>query len=125
MPLAGERHLRAVRNAWHYNQHRPHRARNSVLAARREASAGAISDLAAAPVGRQRVLGGVINKYKRALSDQQKFTEKSQLSGRGRILKPRRLPRSPYPATAQYTVSGARSALRGPAANRRISFSPW
>jgi transposase InsO family protein len=68
MLIAGPRHLRAVLDEYitHYNQHRPHRARNlrppdhdgSVLAP--------VTGLAAARVRRRKVLGGLIHEYEQA-----------------------------------------------------------
>jgi transposase InsO family protein len=66
MLIIGLRHLRAVLDEYvaHYNQHRPHRARN--LRPPDPDAVTAIADLAAARIRRRRVLGGLINEYQRA-----------------------------------------------------------
>ena len=52
--------------AVHYNQQRPHRARNLRPPGSTEGAQAAITDLATAKVRRRRVLGGLINEYKQA-----------------------------------------------------------
>jgi putative transposase len=68
MLIAGPRHLRAVLDEYaaHYNQHRPHRALNLRPPACDDTSPAAITDLASAKTQRHRVLGGLINEYRRA-----------------------------------------------------------
>ena len=68
MLIAGSRHLRAVLDEYvaHYNHHRPHRARNLRPPDSAEAIPAAITDLAAAPIRRRKVLGGLIHEYQRA-----------------------------------------------------------
>jgi transposase InsO family protein len=68
MLIAGLGHLRAVLDEYaaHYNRHRPHRARNLRAPDGDAVAVTAITDLAAARIQRQRVLGGLINEYKRA-----------------------------------------------------------
>ncbi len=65
MLVAGPRHLRAVLDEYvaHYNQHRPHRARNL-----RPPDGGdtPIADLAAARIRRHKVLGGLIHEHEQA-----------------------------------------------------------
>jgi len=65
MLVAGPRHLRAVLDEYvaHYNQHRPHRARNL-----RPPDGGdtPAADLAAARIRRHKVLGGLIHEYEQA-----------------------------------------------------------
>ena len=68
MLIAGPRHLRAVLDEYvvHYNEHRPHRARNLRPPGAAEIAPVAITDLATAQIRRRRVLGGLINEYERA-----------------------------------------------------------
>jgi len=68
MLIAGPRHLHAVLDEYvaHYNQHRPHRARNLRPPDSDDITMAAISDLAVARIWRRRVLGGLINEYQRA-----------------------------------------------------------
>jgi putative transposase len=65
MLVAGPRHLQAVLDEYvaHYNQHRPHRARNL-----RPPDGGdtLAADLAAARIRRHKVLGGLIHEYEQA-----------------------------------------------------------
>ena len=65
MLIAGRRHLRTVLDEYaaHYNQHRPHRARNLRPP---HGSADDARDLAEAEVQRRRVLGGLISEYQQA-----------------------------------------------------------
>ena len=65
MLITGPQHLRAVldRYAAHYNQHRPHRARNLRPPDCDEHAQVAVTDLTAR---RRRILGGLINEYERA-----------------------------------------------------------
>jgi putative transposase len=68
MLIAGPRHLRAILDEYvaHYNQHRPHRARN-LRPPDCDGTMAAIIDLTTARVRRRRVLGGLINEYERAV----------------------------------------------------------
>jgi transposase InsO family protein len=67
MLITGPRHLRAVLDDYtaHYNQHRPHRARNLRPPDCSQITA-ATADLTTGRIRRHRVLGGLINEYKRA-----------------------------------------------------------
>jgi putative transposase len=66
MLIAGPRYLRAVLDEYvaHYNQHRPHRARNLHPPDCADISPAAISDLTTARIRRRRILGGLIHEYK-------------------------------------------------------------
>ena len=68
MLIAGPRHLRAVLDEYaaHYNEHRPHRARNLRPPGAAEMAPAVIADLATPKIRRRRVLGGLINEYERA-----------------------------------------------------------
>jgi putative transposase len=65
MLITGPRHLHAVLEEYaaHYNQHRPHRARNLRPPDSDDITLAVTTDLAAARVWRRRVLGGLINEY--------------------------------------------------------------
>ncbi len=65
MLIAGPRHLRAVLDQYavHYNEHRPHRARNLRPPGAAEIAPAVITDLATPKIRRRRVLGGLINEY--------------------------------------------------------------
>ena len=64
MLIAGPRHLRAVLDEYvaHYNQHRPHRARNL----RPPDYDDIVIDLTAARIRRRQVRGALIHEYERA-----------------------------------------------------------
>ena len=68
MLIAGQRHLRAVLDEYvaHYNQHRPHRARNLRPPDSGEITTAPVTDLATARIRRHKVLGGLIHEYERA-----------------------------------------------------------
>jgi transposase InsO family protein len=68
MLITGPRHLRAVLDEYaaHYNQHRPHRARNLRPPDSRDNPTAATSSLTVARFRQRRVLGGLINEYQRA-----------------------------------------------------------
>jgi transposase InsO family protein len=68
MLIAGELHLRAVLDGYisHYNQHRPHRARNLRPPDGGDNTMAPVTDLTTARIRRRRVLGGLINEYERA-----------------------------------------------------------
>jgi putative transposase len=68
MLIAGPRHLHAVLDEYavHYNEHRPHRARNLRPPAAAEMAPAGIANLATPKIRRRRVLGGLINEYERA-----------------------------------------------------------
>jgi transposase InsO family protein len=68
MLIAGPRHLRAVLDEYvaHYNQHRPHRARNLRPPDADDIATAPVADLAAARIRRREVLGGQIHEYERA-----------------------------------------------------------
>jgi len=68
MLITGPRHLRTVLDEYvaHYNQHRPHRARNLRPPDWDDSTMTEIADPAAARIQRRRVLGGLINEYQRA-----------------------------------------------------------
>jgi putative transposase len=65
---AGQGHLRAVLEEYvaHYNQHRPHRARNLRPPDSGEITTAPVTDLATARIRRHKVLGGLIHEYERA-----------------------------------------------------------
>jgi putative transposase len=69
MLIAGPRHLRAVLEEYavHYNEHRPHRARNLHPPDATGTAADVIADLAAPKIRRRTVLGGLINEYEQAV----------------------------------------------------------
>jgi hypothetical protein len=68
MLIAGSRHLRTVLDEYvaHFNQHRPHRARNLRPPDHDASTAAQVADLAAARIRRRKVLGGLIHQYQRA-----------------------------------------------------------
>jgi transposase InsO family protein len=68
MLIAGPRHLSAVLDEYvvHYNEHRPHRARNLRPPDTDQIALVAITDLVTAQIQRRRVLGGLISEYGRA-----------------------------------------------------------
>jgi len=68
MLIAGPRHLRAVLDEYaaHYNQHRPHRARNLRPPDCADITTAAATDLTTAKIRRRKVLGGLIHEYERA-----------------------------------------------------------
>ena len=68
MLIAGPRHLRAVLDEYvaHYNQHRPHWARNLRPPDRDDSITAPVTDLATARIRRRKVLGGLIHQYQRA-----------------------------------------------------------
>jgi putative transposase len=68
MLIAGPRHLRAILDEYaaHYNEHRPHRARNLRPPDSHDIIPTAPADLTTARIQRRRVLGGLINEYQRA-----------------------------------------------------------
>jgi len=68
MLIAGPRHLRAVLEEYvaHYNQHRPHRARNLRPPDRDGSTTAPVTDLATARIRRHKVLGGLIHEYEQA-----------------------------------------------------------
>ncbi len=68
MLIAGPRHLRVVLDEYvaHYNQHRPHRARNLRSPDAGDTATAPVADLAAVRTRRREVLGGLIHEYDRA-----------------------------------------------------------
>jgi putative transposase len=68
MLIAGQRHLRAVLDEYvaHYNQHRPHRARNLRPPDSNDITTAPVTDLATARIRRRKILGGLIHEYERA-----------------------------------------------------------
>ena len=68
MLITSPRHLRAVLDEYvaHYNQHRPHRARNLRSPDSRDVTTAVVSDIRTAEIRRRKVLGGLINEYQRA-----------------------------------------------------------
>ncbi len=67
MLIAGPRHLRAVLDEYvtHFNQHRPHRARNLRSPDHDDGNAAPVTDLASARIRRRKILGGLIHEYER------------------------------------------------------------
>jgi putative transposase len=67
MLIAGPRHLRAVMDEYvvHYNEHRPHRARNLRPPGTDEIVSTVVADFETPEIQRRRVLGGLINEYER------------------------------------------------------------
>jgi hypothetical protein len=63
--ITGPRHLRVVLDEYvaHYNQRRPHRARNLRSPDSRDVTA-MVSDMRTAEIRRRKVLGGLINEYR-------------------------------------------------------------
>ena len=68
MLIAGPRHLHTVLDQYvaHYNEHRPHRARNLRPPGADESTPAVITALRTPKIQRRRVLGGLINEYERA-----------------------------------------------------------
>jgi hypothetical protein len=68
MLIAGPRHLRAILDEYaaHYNEHRPHRARNLRPPDSDDIPTVPATDLTTVRIRRRRVLGGLINEYQRA-----------------------------------------------------------
>lgn len=68
MLIAGPRHLQAVLDEYiaHYNQHRPHRARNLRPPDHDDSGTVPVTDPEAARIRRRKVLGGLIHEYERA-----------------------------------------------------------
>jgi len=68
MLIAGPRHLRTVLDEYvmHFNQHRPHRARNLRPPDHADGIEAPVTDLAAERIRRRKVLGGLIYEYERA-----------------------------------------------------------
>jgi putative transposase len=68
MLIAGPRHLHTVLDEYvaHYNQHRPHRARNLRPPDSDDITTAAITDMTTARIRRRRVLGGLTNEYRRS-----------------------------------------------------------
>jgi putative transposase len=68
MLIAGPRHLQAVLDeyAGHFNQHRPHRARNLRPPDHDPRTPPPVADLTAARIRRRKVLGGLIHEYQQA-----------------------------------------------------------
>jgi len=68
MLFTGPRHLRMVLDEYvaHYNQHRPHRARNLRPPDCDHITMAPVTDLATARIRRHNVLGGLIHEYERA-----------------------------------------------------------
>jgi putative transposase len=68
MLITGPRHLRAVLDEYarHYNQHRPHRARNLRPPDHDPGTPALVTDLTAARIQCRNVLGGLIHEYQRA-----------------------------------------------------------
>ncbi|MEO3797829.1 integrase core domain-containing protein [Nonomuraea sp. B10E15] len=70
MLIAGSRHLHAVLEEYvaHYNQHRPHRARNLRPPDCDDSpfATAAMTDMTAARIRRRRVLGGLISEYRQS-----------------------------------------------------------
>jgi putative transposase len=68
MLIAGPRHLHVVLDQYvaHYNERRPHRARNLRPPGADESTPAIITDLATPKIRRRRVLGELINEYERA-----------------------------------------------------------
>ena len=66
MLITRPRHLRVVLDEYvaHYNQHRPHRARNLRSPDSRDVTTAIVSDMRTAEIRRQKVLGGLINEYR-------------------------------------------------------------
>ena len=81
MLVAGPRHLHVILDqfAAHYNEHRPHRARNLRPPGANEIVPAVIADLATAEIRRRRVLGGLVNDLRRAPSRHQ-LTRENQVS---------------------------------------------
>ena len=65
MLIAGLRHLRAVLDEYvaHYNEYRPHRAKNLRPPAQHDIITAPVTDLATARIRRHKVLGGLIHEY--------------------------------------------------------------
>jgi len=65
--IHGERHLLATLGEYvvHYNEHRPHQARNQLPPAA-HAPSPPITDLAAARIRRRTILNGLISEYAQA-----------------------------------------------------------
>jgi putative transposase len=68
MLIAGPRHLHAVMDEYlsHYNEHRPHRARNLRPPDRDDITMAAVTDLTTVKIRRRKVLGGLVHEYERA-----------------------------------------------------------
>jgi putative transposase len=68
MLIAGQWHLRAVLDEYvaHYNQHRPHRARNLRPPDHDDGMPAPVTDPATERIRRRKVLGGLIHEYERA-----------------------------------------------------------
>jgi putative transposase len=68
MLIVGQRHLRTILDVYtgHYNQHRPHRARNLRPPSTDSSTPSAITNLTTAKMRRRKILGGLINQYERA-----------------------------------------------------------
>lgn len=68
MLIAGSRHLHAVLDEYvaHYNQHRPHRARNLRPPDSDDIVSGLATARAVAGIRRRNVLGGLIHEYQQA-----------------------------------------------------------
>jgi putative transposase len=66
--ITGRRHLCAVLDGYaaHYNQHRPHRARNLRPPGTGESTPAAITDPTTGNIRRRRILGGLINEDEHA-----------------------------------------------------------
>jgi hypothetical protein len=65
---AGSRHLRTVLDEYavHYNQRRPHRARNLRPPDYDDSATSPVIDLVTARIRRKKILGGLIHEYQRA-----------------------------------------------------------
>jgi putative transposase len=68
MLIGGLRQLRVVMDEYveHFNQHRPHRARNLRPPDHDPRTPASVTDLAATRIRRRKVLGGLIHEYRRA-----------------------------------------------------------
>jgi putative transposase len=72
MLITGPRYLRVVLDEYvtHYNQHRPHRARNLRPPDCDGTLTATVTGLATARIRRRKVLGGLIHEYERPHDDQ-------------------------------------------------------